>query len=76
MSLSNHATTALGATTGTAGITFPYWWSSILDALGGAWPVVIQGGGFIVIVLTVRKLMLESRLASRRLKEMDRAEKP
>jgi hypothetical protein len=70
MSLSNNATTIAGATTGTAGITFP-WWNSTVDALGGAWPLIIQAGGFIVIVLTIRKLILESRLASRRLREMD-----
>ena len=70
MSLSNNFTTAAGAATGTAGITFP-WWNSAIEAMGGAWPLVIQAGGFIVIVLTIRKLVLESRLASRRLREMD-----
>jgi len=70
MSISNHVTTVVGAATGTAGITFP-WWNSAIEAMGGGWPIVVQAGGFIVIVLTIRKLILESRLASRRLREMD-----
>lgn len=75
MSLSNNVTTVAGAATGTAGITFP-WWNSAIEAMGGAWPFVVQAGGFIVIVLTIRKLILESRLATRKLQEMDEKRPP
>jgi hypothetical protein len=68
MSLSNQDTTIVRAAVGTAGTTFP-WWNSTLEMLGGAWPFVIQGGGLIVLVLTIRKLWIENKIASRRLKD-------
>lgn len=60
MSLNGQATTAAGAVVGTAGTTFPAW-NDALNLLGGAWPTIIQFGGFLVILLTAVKLLLEIR---------------
>jgi hypothetical protein len=60
MSLPNQALNAAGVTVGTSAATYPAWQSAI-DQLGGSWPYIVQGGGLVVIVLTVVKLLLEIR---------------
>ena len=61
--------TITGATTGTAGVTFP-WWGQLLDAATTANQLVVGLLGMVVLILTVRKLWLENQVASRRLRDM------
>lgn len=70
MSVPNSATNVVGAVVGTAGATFPLWNEVVVLATGvNQWVVAI--GGLIVLVLTIRKLWMENRIAERRLREMD-----
>lgn len=63
--------TTIGATTGTAGLTFP-WWSDFVHVATGANQLLIAVLGLIVLILTARKLWLENQMASRRLRDLDR----
>lgn len=70
MSLPNSASTAVGAVVGTTATTFPLWHELVAWATGAnQWVIAI--GGLVVLWLTIRKLLLETRLAERRLREMD-----
>jgi hypothetical protein len=62
---------AFGTITGTAGITFP-WWSTVVDVATGANQLLVGMLGLVVLGLTVRKMWLESQIASRKLRELDR----
>jgi hypothetical protein len=50
--------TIVGATTGTAGVSFP-WWGELLEAATGANQVLVALLGIIVLTLTAYKLVLE-----------------
>lgn len=70
MSVPHSATNVVGAVVGTAGATFPLWNEVVVLATGvNQWVVAI--GGLIVLVLTIRKLWMENRIAERRLREWD-----
>lgn len=58
------STSVARLTVGTAGSTFPAW-HELLVFVGGAWPFFIQALGFVVLVLTIRKLWLENRKLDR-----------
>ena len=63
-------TTIAGVAVGTASTTFPLWNEAVAWASGAnQWVIAI--GGLIVLVLTIRKLWIENKIASRRLKDMD-----
>lgn len=63
--------TILGATTGTAGLTFP-WWNDFVHVATGANQLLIAVLGLTVLLLTARKLWLENQMASRKLRDLDR----
>lgn len=70
----------LGASTGTAGVTYP-WWSDFVSAATGANQLLVGALGVAVLILTLRKLWLEGKkaslereIASRRLREMDKGQ--
>lgn len=65
-------TTVTGFAVGTTGVTFPLW-GEFVAWVTGANQVFIVVGGFFVLVLTIRKLWLENKLASRRLREHEAA---
>ena len=70
MSVQQTTTNIAGAVVGTAGATFPLWNELVVLATGiNQWVVAI--GGFIVLVLTIRKLWMENRIAERKLRELD-----
>jgi len=70
MTIQGSTSTIAGAAVGTAGTTFPLWneWVAFLSGTN-QWVIAI--GGLVVLGLTIRKLLLENRLAERRLREMD-----
>lgn len=63
--------TTIGATTGTAGLTFP-WWSEFIHVATGINQLLIAILGLMVLILTARKLWLENRMTSRKLRDLDR----
>lgn len=71
MSLPDTVSTAGRIVVGAGASTFPLW-NDTLAFIGGVWPIVIQGLGLIVLVLTIRKLILENRRLDRdRRREID-----
>lgn len=62
---------ALGTTTGTAGITFP-WWNDLIHAATGANQLLVAVLGLVVLVLTARKLWIENQIARRRLRDLEK----
>ncbi len=63
-------TTVAGALVGTSGVTFPLWGDVVSVALNINQGIIVVGG-LVVLVLTIRKLLIENRIATRRLREMD-----
>lgn len=57
---------AIGATA----TTFPLW-SDAVAWFAGSYQVMVATGGLIVLTLTIRKLILENRIASRKLRDLD-----
>ncbi|MHA6731640.1 hypothetical protein [Devosia sp. A369] len=62
---------AFGTVTGAAGITFP-WWNEFVHAATGANQAFVVVMGAIVLILTARKLWLKGKIASRKLRDLDR----
>lgn len=52
-------------------MTFPAW-SDTVAAISGVNQWLIAIGGLVVLILTIRKLLLENKIASRRLRDMDK----
>lgn len=64
------ATTVAGFAVGTTGVTFPLWNDFVAWATG-ANQLLIAAGGFVVLVLTIRKLWIENKVAARRLRDLE-----
>lgn len=58
MSLHNTATNVAGVATGTAAATVS-WWADFVTNLPSYWQFIVQAGGFVVLVLTGIKLVLD-----------------
>lgn len=65
------ASTIVGAISGTAGLTFPLWSDAVAFATGAS-QLVVAFLGFVVLVLTIRKLWIEIKIANRRWNSEDR----
>lgn len=61
--------TTLGAVTGTAGVTFP-WWNELVHVATGANQFLIAVLGLVVLIFTARKLWIENQIASRKLRDL------
>lgn len=61
--------TTLGAVTGTAGITFP-WWNEIVVFMTGANQFLIALLGLFILGLTARKLWMENQIAAQKLRDL------
>jgi hypothetical protein len=66
-----HITTLAGISVGLPAVTFPAW-SDTVAAISGVNQWLIAIGGLVVLILTIRKLLLENKIASRRLRDMDK----
>lgn len=68
--LGNAITTIKGAlpglTVGTGGVTFP-WWGQVIEWATGLNTLLVSVGGLLVLTLTIRKLLLDIRVAQRHL---------
>jgi hypothetical protein len=62
--------TIAGFAVGGTSLSFP-WWSDAVTFATGANQWLIAIGGLLVLFLTIRKLLIENKIASRRLKDMD-----
>lgn len=61
----------LSTITGTAGTTFPSW-NDLVHAVTGANQAFVVVMGAIVLILTAGKLWLEGKIASRKLRDLER----
>lgn len=68
-----HASTVVGAITGTAGLTFPMWNDLVVWATGVN-QFLISLLGLAILILTARKLWLDNKLASKKLRDGDRGQ--
>lgn len=63
--------TVAGAITGTAGLTFPLWHDVVVWATGLN-QFLISLLGLVILILTARKLWLDNKLASKKLRDGDK----
>ena len=69
MTLPSSSTTT-GAVVGAAGFSFPLW-DETLSVLTGANQILIAALGLVVLVLTARKLWIDTKIATRRLRDLE-----
>lgn len=65
--------TTLGAVTGSAGVTFP-WWGDFVHTVTGANQFLVAILGLVVLILTARKLWIDNQIAARKLRDLDRGQ--
>lgn len=63
----------VGLVTGTAGATFPFW-NEALIWLTGLNQTAVAILGLIVLILTARKIWLENKINSRRLRDLEKGD--